>query len=220
MKPVKDYLLNLFPILSRKVFYAFNKFLYKGNNFFCPICDQGYKKFLPGPYNRDINAKCPGCGSLERHRLLWLYLSKKIKIKEQKISLLNIAPDYAIQNKLRELSNINYFSIDLNSPLAMRKADLTNLPFDENTFDAVLCYHVLEHIEDDRKAISEIYRVLKPGGWSILQTPFDKKLKTTIEDISVKSPEDRKKIYGQEDHVGIYGLDYINRLESTGFKVN
>ncbi len=216
---VKNIILNISPNTARKIFFLFNRWFYRGGNNYCPICERSYKRFLSGPDNRSPNAKCPGCGSLERQRLLWLYLTDKLMIKDLKIRLLNIAPDYAIQNKLKKLSGVNYISIDLKSRLAMQKADLTNLPFDEKTFDAVLCYHVLEHIEDDKKAISEIHRVLKPGGWAILQTPFERDRQKTFEDLTIKSKEERKMLFGQEDHVRIYGRDYVERLTKAGFEV-
>jgi SAM-dependent methyltransferase len=174
---------------------------------------------LPAGEHLFGNSKCPGCSSLERQRLLWLYLTQQLKIQNQKINLLNVAPDFAIQSKLKTLSNIDYVSIDLESNLAMQKQNLTNLTFSENYFDAILCYHVLEHIDDDRKAMAELFRVLKPGGWAILQTPIEYDREKTYEDFSIISPQERKKIFGQEDHVRIYGKDYTQRLKEVGFKV-
>ena len=219
LKSLKDLVVNSFPVGSRKVYHTINRFLYKGNNYYCPICEKGYGRFLPGPDNVRSNSKCPGCSSLERHRLLWLYLKSEQNILTSKINLLNISPDYATQTKLKSLANINYTSIDLKSSLAMYNEDLTNLSFKGNSFDAIVCYHVLEHIEDDLKAISEIYRILKPGGWAILQTPIDNDREETYEDFTITSPVERKKIFGQEDHVRIYGRDYFLRLNKAGFTV-
>ena len=219
LKSLKELVVNSFPVGSRKVYHTINRLLYKGNKYYCPICEKGYGRFLPGPENIRSNSKCPGCSSLERHRLLWLYLKSKQNILTSKINLLNISPDYATQTKLKRLANINYTSIDLKSSLAMYKEDLTNLSFKDNSFDAILCYHVLEHIEDDLKAISELYRILKPGSWAILQTPIDNDREETYEDFTITSPAERKKIFGQEDHVRIYGRDYFLRLIKTGFTV-
>jgi len=216
---LKNLIVNNFPFSSRKVYHKLNKFIYGGNNYYCPICERGYCRFLPGPENIKSNSKCPGCSSLERHRLLWLYLKNELSILTSKIKLLNIAPDYSTQNKLKELANIDYTSVDLDSPLATYKADLTSLNFNNNSFDAILCYHVLEHIEDDKKAISELFRVLKLDGWAILQTPIDLEREYTFEDFTIASPEERKKAYGQSDHVRIYGKDYFLRLKRVGFKV-
>jgi len=219
LKSLKNLVVNSFPVGSRKVYHTLNRFLYKGNNYYCPICEKGYNRFLPGPDNIRSNSKCPGCSSLERHRLLWLYLTSELKILTSEIKLLNIAPDYATQIKLRSLTNVDYTSVDLDSPLAMYNEDLTNLSFKDYSFDAILCYHVLEHVEDDLKAIFELHRILKPGGWAILQTPIDNDREETYEDFTITSPAERKKIFGQEDHVRIYGRDYFLRLRKAGFKV-
>jgi len=218
-QPLKNLVVKSFPNTSRKVYHTINWFIYRGNNYYCPICERGYSRFLPGPDNTRSNSKCPGCSSLERHRLLWLYLTRELNIPTSKLKLLSVAPDYATQSKLKNLANIRYSSVDLESPLAMYKADLTKFDFNNNDFDAILCYHVLEHIEDDKKALSELYRVLKPGGWAILQSPIDTDREKTFEDFTITSPQERKKIFGQEDHVRIYGKDYSLRLKNAGFVV-
>jgi len=192
LKSLKDLVVNSFPVGTRKIYHTLNRFLYKGNNYYCPICEKEYSRFLPGPNNIRSNSKCPGCSSLERHRLLWLYLTSELKILSSEIKLLNIAPDYATQTKLS---------------------------FKDNTFDAILCYHVLEHIEDDKKAILELFRVLKPGGWAILQIPIDGDREHTFEDFTITSAEERNKAFGQSDHVRIYGRDYFLRLRNAGFMV-
>jgi SAM-dependent methyltransferase len=219
LKKLKYLVANNFPVISRKTYHTFTGFLYKGNKYYCPICETDYNRFLPGPENIRSNSKCPGCSSLERHRLLWLYLTSELKIASSEIKLLNIAPDYATQTKIRTLTNVDYTSVDLESPLATHKEDLTKLNFKDNVFDAILCYHVLEHIEDDKKAISELFRVLKPSGWAILQTPIDEDREHTFEDFTISSPAERKIFFGQEDHVRIYGRDYFLRLKKAGFKV-
>ena len=117
------------------------------------------------------------------------------------------------------MSNLDYISVDLNSPLAMVKMDITNILYEDNTFDVILCSHVLEHIIDDRKAIRELFRVLKPGGWAILQVPLSNENDKTLEEPSIISPRDRERIFGQKDHVRIYGRDYKDRLEKAGFTV-
>ncbi len=217
---IKKFIEKIFPNFSRKIFYKINSIRFKGDKNHCPLCEKGFSKFLTGPDKSRINSKCPGCGSLERQRLLWLYLTNKLEIKNRKINLLNIAPDYATQNALKRLKNITYTSVDLNSSLAMKKNDITNLEFNDTQFDAIICYHVLEHIENDRKALSELHRVLKPGGWAILQSPVDTDRAVSFEDSNVFAPEERKKLFGQEDHVRIYGCDYTYRLEEAGFLVN
>jgi ubiquinone/menaquinone biosynthesis C-methylase UbiE len=97
--------------------------------------------------------------------------------------------------------------------------DLHNAPFEDNSFDVVFCNHVLEHVEDDKQCMSELYRVMKPGGFGIFQVPIDYTREKTYEDKSITSPEDREKHFWQKDHVRLYGLDYPTRLTAAGFKV-
>ncbi len=116
-------------------------------------------------------------------------------------------------------NNLDYLTADLNPEQVMIKMDITAIQYPENTFDAILCNHVHEHIPDDRKAMNELYRVLKPGGWAILQVPFSMVLEKTYEDFTITSPQEREKYFGQKDHVRIYGKDYTQRLKEVGFTV-
>ena len=192
-------------------------FLYIGNRYICPCCGWRFRKLLPYGNKKRLNVGCPRCNSAERHRLLWLYLKNKTNLFSDNLKVLHFAPEYIFQKTLRFMSNLDYISVDLNSPSAMVKMDITNILYKDNSFDVILCSHVLEHVVDDRKAMRELFRVLKPGGWGILQVPIlrDK----TFEDPSIVSPEDRERIFGQKDHVRKYGLDYKDRLEGAGFTV-
>jgi SAM-dependent methyltransferase len=219
LRRIKNLIVNNFPTASRKTYHIVNRFIYNGDKYYCPICEKSFSKFLPGPGRIKKNVKCPGCSSLERHRLLWLYLKNKLNIITSKTDLLSVAPEYSIQRKLKSLNNIDYTSVDLDSKLAMYKVDLTNIPFEDNKYDGIVCYHVLEHIEDDFKAMSELFRILKPGGWAILQSPVDTNREKTYEDFSITSPVERKNVFGQKDHVRIYGRDYSSRLVKAGFSV-
>ncbi len=185
----------------------------------CPICSGRFKQFLPFGLSQRPNVLCPECKSLERHRLLWLYLQQKTDFFKKNLKVLDIAPMPGLSQKYQETSNIDYLSIDLNSPLAMAHMDITQLSLDDNSFDCLLCYHVLEHIPDDRKAISELYRVLKPGGWAIIQVPINPKLSKTLEDPTITDSVIREQLFGNKNHVRYYGLDYKDRLEQAGFKV-
>ena len=197
----------------------FLRFLYKGTKYTDPIDGSSYRSFLPYGYNSPRqNALCPGTLSLERHRLLWLYLKKKTKLLEKKISVLHVAPEMVFIKKFKKITNWNYVSVDLNSPLADLKANIYNLPFKENYFDLILCNHVLEHIEDDYKALNELYRVIKNKGILIAQIPIDKNLKKTFENKEIINRRDRNKFFGQYDHVRVYGLDFYDRLSNSGFK--
>lgn len=192
----------------------------KGNRFTDPIDGRSFSKFLPYGYeNQRENVLSPSTLSLERHRLLWLYLKEHTNFFDQPLKVLHFAPEQAFYKRFRNQKNLDYTTTDLESPLADVKADICDLPFEENSFDFILCNHVLEHIPDDEKAMKEIYRVLRPGGRAILQIPQDLKREKTFEDDSITDPKERARIFGQYDHVRVYGRDYFNKLRHVGFKV-
>ena len=201
------------------VFGEIMSVFYIGNKVECTVCSKHYRKFLPyGNLGQD-NRLCPSCLSLERHRLLWFYLQEKTNFFTDKLDVLHIAPEQPFYKRFEKLENLNYITADLESPIAKVKMDIREMPFDDNTFDVLLCNHVLEHIDDELKATKEIYRVLKPGGWAILQVPLDYSLETTYEDQSITDPKEREKHFGQYDHLRVYGNDYALRLEKSGLKV-
>jgi len=156
---------------------------------------------------------------LERHRLLWLYLKNRTTLFTEKHKVLDVAPMQFFQDKCRKLPNLDYISADLSSPLAMLKLDIAHIPIMDNQFDCVFSYHVFEHVPDDQKAMREIFRVLKPGGWAILNVPIDFNREITFEDPSVVSPQERRRVFGHEDHIRIYGRDYTERLKKADFIV-
>jgi SAM-dependent methyltransferase len=196
-------------------------FALTGNRYTDPIDGRSFRKFLPYGYEKPReNVLSPSTLSLERHRLLWLYLNRKTDFFKQEYKVLHFAPEQAFYNRFKKLKNLNYTTTDLNSPLAEVKADICDLPFENNSFDVVLCNHVLEHIPDDHKAMTELYRVMRPGGWGIFQIPQDMDRATTFEDDSITDKKERAAIFGQYDHVRIYGLDYFEKLASVGFKVD
>ncbi len=210
------------PFLIRMSKWArpFLDFYYRGNKYTDPINGKSYRKFLPYGYVQiRENVLSPGTLSLERHRLLWLYLKNETRFTDEKLKVLHIAPEQAFYKKFKKNKNWNYITADLYSPLADIKADLTNLPFPDNTFDLIFCNHVLEHIKEDEKAIKELFRVMKPGGTGIFQIPLDKTRKTSFEDDSITDPEERSRIFGQYDHVRVYGMDYFDKLAQAGFTV-
>jgi len=191
---------------------------YKGSNVECPCCKHQFKKFLTYGVKAREGALCPWCLALERHRLLWKYLEDKTDIYTKPLKVLHFAPEHQFQERLKAAKNITYLSCDLDMPTAMDKQDITQLSYTDNSFDVILCNHVLEHIPDDAKAMQELYRVLKPNGWAILQTPILNKPET-LEDLSITDPKKRERIFGQNDHVRTYGLDKQKRLEAAGFTV-
>ena len=172
-----------------------------------------------GYVNQRINALSPGTLSLERHRLLWLYLKNKTDFFNSNLKILHIAPEQAFFKFLKSVNNKNYITFDLNSPLADIKGDICAMPFEDNFFDFILCNHVLEHIVDDTKAMKELYRVLKRKGTAILQVPINVGRDKTFEDNNITTKKERTEKFGQYDHVREYGLDYYKKLESIGFSV-
>lgn len=192
----------------------------RGNKYTDPIDGKRFRAFLPYGYeNPRENVLSPATLSLERHRLLWLFLQRETDFFSSKLKVLHFAPEQAFYKRFRNLSNLDYTTTDLNSPLADVEADICNLPFDDNTFDVILCNHVLEHIPDDHKAMQELFRVLTPGGWGVFQIPQDLNRERTFEDDSITDRKERAKIFGQYDHVRIYGRDYFDKLRNVGFEV-
>ncbi|OKH40204.1 SAM-dependent methyltransferase [[Phormidium ambiguum] IAM M-71] len=200
-------------------FLSISSEFYRGNKVFCPCCEGNFRSFLPFGANHRPNALCPGCLSLERHRLLWLYLKNKTNLFKENLVVLHVAPEYILQRKLISLPNLNYLTADIVPGEAMLQMDITNIQYHDNYFDVILCNHVLEHIPNDDRAMKELYRVLKPGGWAILQVPVDPKLAKTIEGSPTLTLKEREKLFGHHDHVRQYGLDYQLKLAQAGFIV-
>jgi predicted SAM-dependent methyltransferase len=205
--------------------YPFKKvapLLYKGNNVECPVCERSFSKFLS--YGSDIahreNVLCPYDLTLERHRLMWLYLRDHSNFfTANHLEVLHIAPEQCFHGKFKVQKNLNYVTGDLVSPLADLHFDLHSIPLDDNSFDVVFCNHVLEHVDDALQCMRELHRVLRPGGWGIMQVPQDFDRDITYEDTSITSPEDREKHFWQKDHVRLFGNDYPQWLEKAGFNV-
>ena len=195
----------------------------KGDKFTDPIDGRSFRKFLPYGYVKQReNALSPSTLSLERHRLMWLFLRDNTTFftATKKLKVLHIAPEQCFLDIFRKQQNLNYITSDLESPIADVKADICDLPFKENEFDVVFCNHVLEHVSNDTKAMQELYRVLKPGGFGIFQIPQDLSKAITFEDNTITDRKERAKLFGQYDHVRVYGRDYFDKLRSIGFKVD
>ena len=230
MKKLFRSILNVIPrpLLIRLSYVArpILAFILKGKTFTDPIDGKSFKTFLPYGYGKQRNnVLSPSTLSLERHRLLWLYLKNETNLfsknaeSSSALRVLHFAPEQAFYKRFRNMKNLDYVTTDLNSPLAEVEADICHLPFYDDEFDMILCNHVLEHIPDDTKAMHELYRVLKPGGMGIFQIPQDLSRETTFEDDTITDKKERAKIFGQYDHVRIYGRDYFDKLRSIGFKV-
>ncbi|WP_026914371.1 class I SAM-dependent methyltransferase [Christiangramia portivictoriae] len=210
------------PVLIRASYLIrpFLKIYLKGNRYTDPIDGSNFRKFLPYGYeDQRENVLSPSTLSLERHRLLWIYLEQHTDFFTKKRRVLHFAPEQAFYKRFRKMENLEYTTTDLNSPLADVKADICHLPFANSSFDFILCNHVLEHIPDDAKAMNELYRVLKPGGTAILQIPQDLEREKTFQDDSITDAKQRAKLFGQYDHVRVYGRDYFKKLRKVGFQV-
>jgi len=226
MKKLYSFLLNTLPRpLLIRLSYPFKKIapiLYKGDNVECPVCERSFRKFLS--YGSEVaqrdNVLCPYDLTLERHRLMWLYLKDHSNfLTADKLDVLHIAPEQCFHKRFKAQKNLNYLTGDLFSPLADIHFDLHSIPLEDNRFDVVFCNHVLEHVEDAHQCMSELYRVMKPGGWGIFQVPMDFSRDVTYEDASIVSPEDREKHFWQKDHVRLFGKDYPDWLRKAGFQV-
>ncbi len=193
---------------------------YKGNKIEDPISGKKYRKILPyGRLQSRANALAPHSLSLERHRLIWLYLKNRTDFFTAQKRVLHIAPEYCFIKPFKRLKNLDYVTADLISPWADVRLDVQNIPFSDSSFDVVICNHVLEHVDDDRKAMNELLRVMKPGGFGIFQVPLDSSIEVTLEDQNINTPELREKHYKQRDHLRLYGRDYGKRLQLAGFEV-
>lgn len=185
-----------------------------------PIDGKQFRTFLPYGYGKQRpNVLSPSTLSLERHRLLWLYLKNETDFFSSPQKVLHFAPEQAFYKRFRKMTHLEYKTSDLNSPLADVKADICDLPFEDNSYDIIFCNHVLEHIPDDHQAMKELYRVLKPGGLGIFQIPQDLNRETTFEDDTITDKAERARIFGQYDHVRVYGRDYFDKLRAIGFQV-
>jgi SAM-dependent methyltransferase len=194
---------------------------FKGTRHVCPCCGWSVRAFTMGggSFRTRRAGYCPRCNSKARHRRVWLYLQGRSAFGAGPTRLLDVAPHHSLARALSRQPGVEYVGIDLESgPWVSGIADLTNLPMDEGTFDAVVCVHVLEHIDDDVTAMAEILRVLRPGGWSLINVPLDRG-SPTYEDPAITTPGGRRAAFGEATHVRIYGVDLVDRLRSVGFQV-
>lgn len=211
---------NRYRFAIRRLYYRLRRLAYYGHQRFCPCCKAHLRVFLPFGVKQRPDAQCPSCGSLERHRLLLLYLQQQTSCFTAPQRILHVAPEPALTAILQTLPHVAYYTTDLMMNGVMVQTDLTHIAFPDSAFDLILCNHVLEHIPDDRQAMRELRRVLRRGGQAILQVPLDPQLEQTFEDAAITDPAERLRWFGQEDHVRLYGLDYPDRLREAGFEVH
>ncbi len=237
MHQVKRYIPRNAGWLLKTVFLTLRGWYYYGNRYTCPVCGHSFRKMLPGGFDLPVikekqivgagrrdNDICPRCQSTDRDRLIYLFLKYETAFFDRPNVVLHIAPEPALYKVFSKAKNLDYhpatkYAEGLYYSSKVETADLLDLHFEENSFDWILCNHVLEHIPNDRKAMEEILRVLKPGGKAILQVPLSFGLEKTYEDSTIVTKAGREKYFGQFDHVRIYGRDYADRLKEAGFRV-
>lgn len=202
-----------------KLFSFLIRPFYIGNKVDCPVCKHTFRKFLPYGSKAGENRLCPVCLSLERHRLMYIYLSDHCDFFTTESKVLHIAPEQPFLKRFKNAKNLDYTTADMVSPIADLHFDIMKIPLDDNIYDWVICNHVLEHVENDIEAMKEILRILKAGGRAILQVPINYDYQETHEDLSITDPKEREKVFGQYDHVRWHGLDYADRMKKAGFEV-
>ena len=226
VKKLYKFLLNTLPrpllIRLSYVFKFFAPVLYRGDKVECPVCERSFSKFLS--YGSEVahreNVLCPFDLTLERHRLLWLYLNRETNFfSADHLKVLHIAPEQCFLPLFKKQKNLDYTTADLVSPIADLHFDLHNIPLKDDQYDVVFCNHVMEHVDDPIRCMSELCRVMRSGGWAIMQVPQDMTRDNTYEDKSITTPEEREKHFWQKDHVRLFGKDYPKYLEKAGFKV-
>jgi SAM-dependent methyltransferase len=223
MNKFKEYVKSKIPLRYRLSFrislIRLSGLFYRGKNFKCNVCGTTYRKFVPYGNTLRQNAKCPNCLSLERNRVLWFYLKDQVLDESTPMKVLHFAPEYGLKKLLLKYKNLDYKNVDIVPDLADEVADITNIPYGNESFDLILCSHVLGHVPDEKKAIQELYRVLKPNGQALVMTIINWNLQKTFEDSSLLTAEQRLEKYTEQDLVRLHGADFASRLSNVGFNV-
>jgi SAM-dependent methyltransferase len=217
LQPIKKPIINQ----SIEILLTLRALLFIGNKYTCPCCGWKVRAFTHGGSSLRVRplGYCPRCNAKARHRRWWLFLQTETNLFINHLRLLHVSPNYCLSRRFITLPNIEYVGVDFyNHRNICIKMNLPATPILSDTVDAILCIHVLEHIQEDRKAIHELYRVLKPGGWAGISAPI-RLDQPTYEDPSITSPEERQRAFGETVHVRYYGFDLMDRLEEAGFQV-
>lgn len=221
MNHIFRYILKSNLLLWIEVFLLLRGLLFIGLKYTCPCCGWRFRTFTHGGASFKVRylGYCPRCHAKSRHRRIWLFLEQKTNLFADPLRLLHISPEYCFSRRFRKMNNLDYIGADIDEyPNISIRMDLASTPIRSEILDAIVCIHVLEHIDDDRIAMKELFRVLKPGGWLVVSVPikWDQK---TYENPNIISSEERKLAFGETTHVRLYGYDFIDRLEECGFEV-
>lgn len=200
---------------------------YRGNKYHCPCCKGNFSTLLPAGSDRRL-VQCPRCRSNERDRVLWMYLDRNPDFIRSGTKLLHIAPEAMFYKRFKKIKGLQYTPGDKFAemfestyPADTVCIDITAMPqIADNTYDVILCSHVLEYVKEDSKAMREMLRVLKPGGKALLQVPLKPGMPITHEDDSITDPEQRALIFGDPGHIRFYGEDYEDKLRAAGWKTD
>jgi len=209
------------PLAVTEIFLWSRALLFIGSRYTCPCCGWRLRAFTAGGMSlkqRELSY-CPRCNSKARHRRVWRFLEIKTNLLSSRLRLLEVGPKFSFARRFLKMKNIDHIAGDIQKhPNANLRMDVTSLPLHSNSFDALICMHVLEEVVDDQIAMDEMYRVLKPGGWAVITVPTNMDIKT-YEDASIVSPDERQHAFGEPAHVRVYGYDLSDRLRSSGFEV-
>lgn len=191
---------------------------HRGSKRYCTVCKNHVRSFKPYGHVKRADAKCPVCDSVERHRFTWAFFERSTDLFDGAPKrMLHVAPEPAFEKRLRALRNLDYVTSDPQDAHADLAIDIMDIQYPDDSFDVIHCSHVLEHVTDDRRAMRELARVLRPTGWATILVPII--AERTWEDPDITAPEDRARRYGQWDHVRAYGRDFLERLAAEGFEV-
>jgi SAM-dependent methyltransferase len=226
-------------LIPQPLRFSLRRVAFYGGAISCVLCENSVRGFHPHGGGAEVlnrrqvvggmkrmNDRCPVCHGADRTRMMMLYLETETDIGRRPIRLLHVAPDFGLYLWLKRQKQVDYVGTDLDKSRYrhidnIQSADLTATPFAANSFDIIICSHVLEHVPDDAAAFSEIFRILKPGGHALLLTPYALDGRGTEEDISLNDAAEQDRRFGQWDHLRIYDRDdFLSRMRSAGFEAS
>lgn len=216
-KLVPSFIPHRYRNMARAAVLAVTSALFAGSRYECPVCGRGARGWVSLGFP---NLLCPHCSSFERQRLLLLYLQRELGLGVQPLTILHFAPEAPMMRYFARCPHLTYIGGDLDPPRGAIRLDITDIALDSDSVDVLICSHVLEHVPDDASAMTEMRRVLRPGGSALIMGPVEYDRPETYEDPTITSPAARMAAFGQSDHVRLYGADFDERLRGAGFEVD